>query len=82
MRERRRVKRRKKQRSMEVSQLFLSKTDLNVAISKTASESQNVIYTSFEKIMILSARLPMLKFFCKWTQRTISGGVSILPLRR
>ena len=34
---------------MEVSPLFLAKTDLNVAISKAASESQNVIYTSFEK---------------------------------
>ena len=46
---------------------ILSRTDLNAAISTTATESQNVIYTSFEKIMILSARLPMLKFFCKWT---------------
>ena len=54
---------------MQVSQLFLSKTDLNVAMLKTASERQNVIYTSFENIMILSARLPMLKFFCKWTQK-------------
>ena len=59
----------KKQRSMEMSQLFLSKTDLNVAISKTASESQNVIVISFQKIMILSARLPMLKFFCKWAEK-------------
>ena len=40
----------KKQRSMEVSQLLiLSRTDLNVAISTTATESQNVILHLFWK---------------------------------
>ena len=57
----------KKQRSMEVSQLFCLGLTWTWQYQRRPLKAKMLFYTSFEKIMILSARLPMLKFFCKWT---------------